>query len=113
MTVTGRILVAAFTICLVAVWTCPAYCSTMAGEAANAAPAADMTGHEHHHTSEMSMPLDGAALTAIHTGCCEHCGADQVLSTTEKSVVALKSSSVLPTLLTPATTRALVLAHVG
>jgi hypothetical protein len=99
-----RFIIAALAACLVTVWTCPAYCSSMSVPSAKAPASIEMTGHEHHHTSEMSAPLNGPAVMAIHGDCCEHCGAaDQALGTAEQRGAALKSNSVCAS---PITTRA-------
>src|SRR4051812_2612674 len=69
----GRVFIAAVIACLVAAWTCPAYCFTPEPSSAPHASAAT-AGHEHHHMSEMSMPADGPAIKGVHPLCCEHCG---------------------------------------
>jgi hypothetical protein len=97
-----RFLIAALAACLVTVWTCPAYCSSMSVPSAKAPASIEITGHEHHHTSEMNTPLNGPALMAIHGDCCEHCGAaDRALGTAEQRGAALKSDSVWASLITP------------
>ena len=97
-----RVLIAALAACLVAVWTCPAYCPSLSAHSAKAQASVEMTGHEHHHTSEMSIPLDGPALMAIHSDCCERCGgADQALGLAEKLGSAFTSRTPFATLAAP------------
>jgi hypothetical protein len=102
MKATSGFLIAALAACLVTVWTCPAYCSPMSTHSAKVPASLEMTGHEHHHMSEMSIPLDGPALMALYRHCCDHYGdADQALSTAEKRGSALKSNSMWASLITP------------
>ena len=97
-----RFLIAALAACLVTVWTCPAYCSSLSAHSPKAPASVEMAGHEHHHMSEMSIPLDGPALMAIHGDCCEHCGdVDQALGLGEKLCSTFTSRTPFATLAAP------------
>ena len=110
----GRFLIAVFAAYLVSAWTCPAYSSSMPAHSAKVPALLEMTGHEHHHTSEMSSPLGGPTLTAIHSGCCEHCGdARQRLALAEKPISVLKSSAMVSSLMTPRSYEGFALPHTG
>jgi hypothetical protein len=101
MRVTNQFLIAALTACLITVWTCPAYCSVPSAHPAKVAASIEKTGtgHEHHHMGEMSVPLNGFALTAGHSDCCEHCGnAGQALGLGEKPSPAFTSNPLSATL---------------
>jgi hypothetical protein len=105
-----RFLTVALAACLVTVWTCPAYCSSMSAHSAKAPSAVEMTGHEHHHMSDMSVPLDGPALMAIHRDCCDRCGgADQAIGAGQTRASALKSNSIWASLITPSANEAFAL----
>ncbi len=101
MKVAHRILIAALTTCLLTVWTCPVYCSTAPGHSEPGAMI-EMIGHEHHHMSEMRMPLDGPSLKAIHRHCCEQCGVvDPAVGATEKRLAAQRATSTPGNLVRP------------